>query len=659
MLSNNDKTPNSDLVSNRQYRLNLSKTLSMALIAIISVTFGNPIGAKARPPTVLDPVVVSASHIPSTLDITSASTTIISREEIEARQAISAVDLLRQVSGLHIDQPGGRGGVSSIYVRGSDPNFTVVLIDGIKVNDPNNSRGGSFDLSTLDPTSIERIEIVRGPLSSVHGSDAMGGVINIITRSATADPVTVLDVDGGTKDYYRAGFETRGPLGAADVAFNLSYVDDGSPVAGSQFVGKNISGKLTFSPSNTQWLELVSRYGDSESESFPDDSGGPEFAVIRAVDQREAEEWTVGLSYGHHLVEGFEYSFNAAYYLRQEETVSLGVEKGIRDPFGIPPNLSDNRFDRTNFLIKTIFSPSPSAQLSIGAEAQLENGESEGSLLFGNTPVPNSFDFDRQIVSAFLEARWATPIGVTLEGGARLDDPEGFDTKVSPRIGLIYGINSTQSILKANWGEGFKLPSFFALGNAIVGNTALLPETSRSFEAGLVQNFMSKRIRLNMIYFNNRFFNLIDLDEGPPPLLVNRSEVNGEGGELELSVQANKTLWINGHISYTETDIQGTTEGLRNRPKWRGGINTRWQVKENVLSNLNVLYVGESLDSSIATGDLDLNAYIRVDVATIWKILENWELSIAVDNLFDADYEEAIGFQAPGIRGRLGLRWVI
>ena len=135
--------------------------------------------APAEKPLALEPVIVTATVAPTPLDQTTAPVTIISREQIAAQQATSVTELLRQVPGVHIDQAGARGGISSVYVRGSDPNFTVVLIDGVKVNDPTNSRGGSFDFSTLSTDNIERIEIVRGPLSAVYGSGALSGVINI------------------------------------------------------------------------------------------------------------------------------------------------------------------------------------------------------------------------------------------------------------------------------------------------------------------------------------------------------------------------------------------------------------------------------------------------------------------------------------------------
>jgi vitamin B12 transporter len=153
-------------------------------------------GQTMSAPFELEPMVVTGTVSPTPLSRTTASVTVLSQEQIAAQQAGSVIELLRQVPGLHIDQAGARGSVSSVYLRGGDPNFTVVLIDGIKVNDPTNSRGGAFDFSTLNTDAIERIEIVRGPLSAVYGSDAMSGVINIITRRGGPERGSDVEVAG-------------------------------------------------------------------------------------------------------------------------------------------------------------------------------------------------------------------------------------------------------------------------------------------------------------------------------------------------------------------------------------------------------------------------------------------------------------------------------
>jgi len=169
----------------------------------------------------------------------------------------------------------------------------------------------------------------------------------------------------------------------------------------------------------------------------------------------------------------------------------------------------------------------------------------------------------------------------------------------------------------------------------------------------MAQDLWGGRATLSATLFHSRFFDLIDLDEGPPPRLVNRSEVTARGIELGLDLRPTDTLGITAHLTYTDTDIKGTDQELRNRPEWRGGLQAGWRPKATLQVQLGILYVGEVPDSSIPTADRTLDDYVRVDVAATWAPHPNWRLSIAVDNLFDADYEEAVGFPAPGITPRI------
>jgi outer membrane cobalamin receptor len=155
-------------------------------------------------------------------------------------------------------------------------------------------------------------------------------------------------------------------------------------------------------------------------------------------------------------------------------------------------------------------------------------------------------------------------------------------------------------------------------------------------------------------YFSNTFKNAVDLQEGPPPLLVNRSKITGEGIETDVSFQARPDLYLSSHLTYVDTDIEGTGEELRNRPKWRGGFTALWRPFSSLVVNVETLYVGRSLDSSIPTGDRYLDAYTRANLAMTWSVSPKWRYSLAVDNLFNTDYEEAIGFPAPGISLRAG-----
>ncbi len=636
------------------------RVLSLLLLfECLSLRSNEGLWAEDAEIVVLEPIIVSTSRIPSTLSMTSSSTTLITREDIVARQAANTVELLRHIPGLHIDQAGARGGVSSVYLRGADPNFTVVIIDGIKVNDPTGRRGGAFDFSLLDPDQIESIEIVRGPLSALYGSDSIAGVINIVTRGGTKKLQGFAELGSGTQGEVLGRLSLRGPLHAAAYALQWAYADDGAPLPGSRFKGMNLQGKITVSPLKNSQLKFTSFYGTQNRESFPDDSGGSQFAVLRQVDQREISEWRSGTTFDHRLNSTWDYQIQADFFSRQEILDSPGVAPGVRDPFGIPPNRSDTTFRRSRFLINSLHTPSTALKISIGAELQYESGKSDDLLFFSGVPTPSAYKINRRTYAGFLETQIVGPQGLSIEGSLRIDDPEHFDAEWSPRLGASYHIVTTDTTLKTTWGEGFKLASFFALGNAIVGNPNLVPESSKSFEIGFVQGFLSKRFVLTGSFFHNRFFNLIDLDEGPPPRLVNQSETTTKGSEMALTLRVNATLSAKSHLSYSKTEIKNSNAVLRNRPLWRGGFNLSWQANPKLTSNLAFLYVGKIHDSSIPTGDLRLDDYTRVDLSVNWSWAPQWKVLLAADNLLDARYEEAIGFPAPGIRVRFALRFSI
>lgn len=607
-------------------------------------------------PRVLEPVIVTATASPTRLSDTTASVTVITREQIEAQHAVSVIEVLRQVPGLYIDQPGARGGTSSVYLRGGDPNYTSVMIDGVEVNDPTNSRGGSFDFSTLNTDNIERIEIVRAPLSALYGSGAIGGVINIIMRRGKTKPTGSFEASAGRFGRFDGIAQTSGLKSIVDYALSASYTDDGEPVEGSEFMSKALNANLGLQVLDNMELRSTVRYADIESETFPDDSGGPEFAVIRSVEDRDLNQFSLGVNLTHSPFSWWEYGIKAGIYNNEEDISSPGVAPGIRDPLGVPPSNTDASFTRYEISPVNKFSPIKEINVALGGELRFEEGSSRGAFLIEEFSVPINFDLEREIWALFFEVQLSVVPNLLVQAGVRIDFPEEFDHEVSPRIGASYSIQATGTILRANWGEGFKLPSFFALGNPMVGNPNLVPERSRSIDFGLTQNLLKNRATIGVNYFYNEFKDAIDFEEGPPPRLVNRSEITAQGIEVILNVRPNDVFWINGNLTYAETDIRETEEELRNRPEWWGGLSVLWQPLGKFKISLSAVFVGESLDSSIPTGDVELDPYARFDLALTLKAHENVELFAAVDNLFDAGYEQFVGFPAPGISPRGGIQ---
>jgi len=244
-------------------------------------------------------VVVACSRLPVKLTDIGTNVTVLNRDDFDADQPTQLSDVLRNVAGVHIDEVGGRGGTGSLYLRGADPNYTLVLVNGVRVNDPTNARGGSFDFSMFDVDDIERIEVARGPYSSVFGGDALAGVINIVTR----------DGSGGDNDFNASADAMAGAYGTHELALRAGgSVDDGSwtlgvgdskqgeVVRGNQFDSQRVSGSFTDTLGGTR-VQLTARYADTGRDTFPDDSGGYQYAAIRDTEHRQAHESVFGAGF--------------------------------------------------------------------------------------------------------------------------------------------------------------------------------------------------------------------------------------------------------------------------------------------------------------------------------------------------------------------------
>jgi len=620
-----------------------------------SSSSGQEEGPGLSRPETLDPVVVTGTAYPAELRKSTGSVTVITGEEIEASHAVSVGEVLERVPGLYVDQPASRGGVTSVYIRGGDPNFTLVLIDGVKVNDPTNSRGGSFDFSSLSTDNIERIEIVRDPMSSLYGSDALSGVINIITKKGEGRWKATAEGMAGRYGQYQllGGFSGAGPF--YDYSITGSWLDDGEQVEGSAFKSPSVTANLGFLNRDDMEITSVFRYSHIDSTSFPDDSGGPEFAVLRATDQRNTDQLLIGLNYTHSPALWWEYGIKLSYYNTKEKFSSPGVAPGERDPFGIPPNESDSDYKNYDANITSTFSPYEGLDIVAGFEAEYQDGSSRGMLL-GEFPLPADFDLSRYILSPYLEAQFGMIENLYVVLGAREDFPEGFDPAFSPRAGVSYKIAATDTILRGSFGEGFKLPSFFSLANPIVGNPDLVPEESRSLDLGITQNLWDDKIGAQFNVYYNEFKNLIDFEEGPPPILVNRSRVTVKGFELIGSVRPWDELQLGGSVSYARSDIKGTGEELRNRPEWWGELSLLYSPSPTVKFSLDAVFTGSVSDSSIPTGDVTLDPYDVYNVALTWTPFGRVSAYVAVDNLFNEEYEQFVGFPAPGVSPRAGIR---
>jgi iron complex outermembrane receptor protein/vitamin B12 transporter len=598
----------------------------------------------------VDSVVITASRLEQPADNLSQTIEIITREEIERLRAASTTEVLRQIPGTNIIQQGGRGGVSSILLRGGEPNFTVVLIDGVQVNDPTNTRGGSYDTGSLEQAQIGRIETIFGAMSPVYGSDALSGVINFITRGA--DSGSDINIEAGTQGYGSASGFYGGSLANLNVGLGAYVTDDDGDVDGASYIGRGLNGKFSAEFADAGIAELSLGYQKTESTSFPEDSGGPELAVIRELDTRDIQEIRAGLDVGYIFADRWKTDFRASIYSRDEDYASPGIAPGMLD--GIPPNAADTEFDRKQLRVSAGTDFPGNISGLVGAEWQNENGKSAGFIDFG-FPVPTNFELDRDTVSAFAEASMELSRFI-LQGGVRWDDPDTFSSVVTGRLGLLYRFPDGLTELRTNWGEGFKAPSFFALAHPIVGNPNLSPETGDSIDLGIKRRFRGSNSSFEFIIFRNEYKDLVDFD---PDLFinVNRDTVVTRGAEATVEYAPFDQLNIKAHLTYLDTDVQDSDTVLRGRPEWRGGTVIDWEFIPNWRWVTSALVLDEFYESSIPTGGLWLDGYIRVDTSFTWQATEALSVGLAVDNLLDNEYQEAVGFPAAGMRGRIGARY--
>jgi outer membrane cobalamin receptor len=595
-------------------------------------------------------VIVTATRLAG--EQAGSNVSIIDAQTIQSRNPGSVVDLLRDLPGAFVQQSGGRGSVVSLFTRGAKPNFTLVLLDGVKANDPTNTRGGSYDFSTLDLNDIERIEFVRGPASAIYGSDAVGGVINIISRRGGDTLDAGLKAEGGSFGYARVAGHVGGPIGGATGNLGLSYTDNGMPVDGSSLKGTSLDAALALPEMSGVTVSFNGRYNSSIATSFPDSSGGPRLAVRRTLDHRDIQEGVFGAHAARDVTGWWNMALDYGFYDRGSDATSPGVAPSAQTPFGIPANGDNARFTRHQVTWINHLAPLPGLEAALGVDMQAEHGTDDGFLAFGPSKLPTHFAVNRTLWAGFAQARYQVTPSFSLSGSGRYDDTGDTD-HFSPQLRADYTLSDWGTQFQIMWAKAYKLPSFYALGNPIVGDPTLKPEEAETLEGGISQplwDFGSWKVEA----YATNYRDLIDFRPGAVPRLVNLSTVHVRGIETSLQL-AWGTLTATPRLSYTNARNQLTGASLRDVPSWLAGATLNWKPDPawNVSFDLN--HVGNMVDNAVPTGDVNLPGHSRADLAVEYKVLPNLALQLGVDNLFDQRYEDVVGFPAPGAVVRGGV----
>ena len=440
-----------------------------------------------------DPVVITVSAQQIAIASVSASVTVISREMIEASRAEDVLDLLQEVPFVHISQVGGAGGLATVTLRGGDPNFTLVMIDGIPVNDSTNILGGSYDFSYLSTDQIERIEIVRGPLSSLYGSDALGGVIHIISRSGADNSNLTIGARAGNfgSQEIRAGMSGKHSLWSYGVSG--SYFDVDEQTLNDTLNSKTAAAFSRFDLGREKGLNFIARYTSGKASGFPENGGGLLFSILQDPETTDSKEALFGARYRQR-----QFGVDFDIFKRTDETFTPAILDDLPPGFrSLPSFENETDFERSRFQWTAFWNHGPWSGAA-GASWKRESGDSAGLIA---DSFPSEFHLKRNTYAGSGEFLFDSH-NLHASVGIRLDDSEGFSKEISPRIGISWLVPGADARIRSTWGEGYKLPSFFALGDPNIGNPDLLPERSVAWDVGIEREFFDARLFVSAAWFS-------------------------------------------------------------------------------------------------------------------------------------------------------------
>jgi outer membrane receptor protein involved in Fe transport len=445
------------------------------------------------------------------------------------------------------------------------------------------------------------------------------------------------------------------PDGGLTAAFSAGWSEDGSRAAGNYARHAAAAAGATWQGRTVEW-RLSLRYGRQTSAAFPDDSGGSRLAVRRSLEERSGGTTTANLE----LLSpggrdgGVKWRVRSWGVWLNADDNSPGVAPGLRDPAGLPASLEATALRRMGLAAEAAIDLGDQGTLAVGVDGESERGRSDAVLVYGPVSFPGSFTATRDRVGTFAECTWHPAPGWLIQPSVRLDKASGYQPRLTPRVGIRVPV-APDTVLRLNAGTGFKRPSFYAVSNPLVGNPALKPERALAADVGIERRFAGGRGALELGGFASRYRDGIDFYPGPPPRLVNRNEIRSDGVEASLRVRIVDALELG--VAGTYADVRSEPGGgpLRGRARTEGAIHAVWRPMARLTLDASVAAVGGVFDSSVPTGDVFLPSRRRVDLAGHYQCGRGIALTVAIDNLFDARTEEAIGVPSPGLRVRGGL----
>ncbi len=596
-------------------------------------------------------IVVTATRIPTPEYEVASSITVVTADDIAVGQIQTLPDLLKVVPGLNLVQSGGPGGLTSVFMRGTNSNHTKVLVDGIDVSDPS-SANGAFDFGQFLTEDIQQVEILRGPQSGLYGSDAIGGVINIITQSGNGPPRFDVGVESGSFDTFNQTAGASGSIDQFHYAANLEHFHSGAtPVTpldlllpgerriDDSYDNLTASTKLKFDVTDNFDLGLVARYTDAHLHLTGENEDNYPFDFPDSA-QSDNDDWQFYSRATAHLV-----VLDGAL----DQTLGLALSDLRSADLGPDAPRSDLSGARFKADWAGIVRLDDDQKLVLGAEHERD----EITLPISAATIIDSGYAELQSVFG----------GVLFDTlSARFDDNDRFGGKATYRFAPAYLIKDTGTKLKLSVGTGFKAPTLTQLFQSFpvfdfYANPNLKPESSVGYDLGFEQALDGGSLRFGVTYFHNSIKNLID-DNADDTSYANVGRAVTDGIESFVGYQPIEALTLRLDYTYTQATDEISHEELLRRPKHKGDLNATWAATRRLSFNASALAVGTWIDGNrdFSVPRLTAPGYATVNVAANYDLSGHWTLYGRIDNLFNRHYEEPVGFLQPSIGAYAGIK---
>lgn len=593
--------------------------------------------------TVVQDVIVSAARLETPPRQVGSTVTVITAADIERKGATCVVEALRDVPGLDVVQAGGRGQQASVFLRGANSDHTKVIIDGIYFGDPSlNNR--SFDFAHLDVEDIERIEVLRGPQSVLYGSDAIGGVVVIITKRGRGRAGGYFKWEAGSFETFRESLGLAGSFRWFDYRVTLTRTDTAGFSAAStgserdRYRATTFSTKLGVTPCENFETVAVFKFTSTNAELDTFGFDEPDYeSPYRQVVVRLEPRLT--------LLDGL-----------WEQKFGFSHVKTVRryDDNASPPFFSSARDSYTGTRTRLDWQHNlylhETNTLTFGVETEEEGASWDTAFSTFSRQTNRTCSYYVQDRIGLWDC-WFTTVGV------RWDDHEAAGSAFTYRIVSAFVIDRTGTKIKGSIGTGFKAPTLYQLYENsmwVQGNAGLEAEESLGWEVGVEQKLLNDTLSVEAVYFKQKFDNLIttQMDAFWVSHFVNLPKASAQGVELTVSYRPCETLWIDANYTYTRTVDEQSGDDLLRRPRHKFNVDVTCRPIEKLALTAGVGFAG----SSVGVGQTRLAKHAVWRAGGTYELTDKIALFGRIENAFDEHYQTANNVNTPGLSAYGGLK---